>query len=171
MAALRPRAEENAGRAEPLLATGLSRSRWLGSHVAVALTGGTVLLVLAGLCFGISGAASAGDGSLVLELTLAAAAYAPALWVTVGGAVLLFGWFPRAGAVAWIVAVYALPVGCLGPVLRLPDGLTNLSPFGHVPRLPAAPMTWTPLLALTAVAAGLVALGLVGLRRRDLDTT
>ncbi|MFB8022073.1 ABC transporter permease [Streptomyces rubiginosohelvolus] len=170
MAALRPRAEENAGRAEPLLATGLSRDRWLGSHVAVALTGGTALLVLAGLCFGVSGAASAGDGSLVLELTLAAAAYAPALWVTVGVAVLLFGWFPRAGAVAWIVPVYAFLVGYLGPILQLPDGLTNLSPFGHVPQLPAAGMTWTPLLALTAVAAGLIALGLAGFRRRDLDT-
>ncbi|MBK3528238.1 ABC transporter permease [Streptomyces sp. MBT67] len=170
MAALRPRAEENAGRAEPLLATGLSRDRWLGSHVAVALTGGTALLVLAGLCFGVSGAASAGDGSLVLELTLAAAAYAPALWATVGVAVLLFGWFPRAGAVAWIVPVYAFLVGYLGPVLQLPDGLTNLSPFGHVPQLPAAGMTWTPLLALTAVAAGLIALGLAGFRRRDLDT-
>ncbi|MGW1155595.1 ABC transporter permease [Streptomyces rubiginosohelvolus] len=170
MAALRPRAEENAGRAEPLLATGLSRNRWLGSHVAVALTGGTALLVLAGLCFGVSGAASAGDGSLVLELTLAAAAYAPALWVTVGVAVLLFGWFPRAGAVAWIVPVYAFLVGYLGPILQLPDGLTNLSPFGHVPQLPAAGMTWTALLALTAVAAGLIALGLAGFRRRDLDT-
>ncbi|MFJ2850289.1 ABC transporter permease [Streptomyces rubiginosohelvolus] len=170
MAALRPRAEENAGRAEPLLATGLSRNRWLGSHVAVALAGGTALLVLAGLCFGVSGAASAGDGSLVLELTLAAAVYAPALWVTVGVAVLLFGWFPRAGAVAWIVPVYAFLVGYLGPILQLPVGLTNLSPFGHVPQLPAAPMTWTPLLALTAVAAGLIALGLAGFRRRDLDT-
>ncbi|PVC91070.1 ABC transporter permease [Streptomyces sp. CS131] len=170
MAALRLRAEENAGRAEPLLATGLSRSGWLGSHVAVALTGGTALLLLAGLGFGVSGAASAGDGSLVLELTLAAAAYAPALWVTVGVAVLLFGWFPRAGAVAWIVPVYAFLVGYLGPILRFPDGLTNLSPFGHVPRLPAAPMAWTPLLALTAVAAGLIVLGLAGFRRRDLDT-
>lgn len=63
MAALRPRAEESAGRAEPLLATGLSRNRWLGSHVAVALEGGTALLVLAGLGFGLIGAASAGDGA------------------------------------------------------------------------------------------------------------
>lgn len=39
MAALRPRAEESAGRAEPLLATGLSRDRWVGSHVAIALAG------------------------------------------------------------------------------------------------------------------------------------
>jgi ABC-2 type transport system permease protein len=170
MAALRPRAEESAGRAEPLLATGLSRNRWLGSHVAVALAGGTMLMVLAGLGFGLSGAASAGDGGLVLELTGAAAAYAPALWVTVGVAVLLFGWFPRAGAAAWIVPVYAFLVGYLGPILQLPDWTKNLSPFGHVPQLPAAGMNWTPLLALTAVAAGLILLGLAGFRRRDLDT-
>ncbi|MFD0040808.1 ABC transporter permease, partial [Streptomyces anulatus] len=170
MAALRPRAEESAGRAEPLLATGLSRNRWLGSHVAVALAGGTVLLVLAGLGFGLAGAASAGDGGLVLDLVGAAVAYAPALWVTVGVAVLLFGWFPRAGAVAWTVPVYAFLVGYLGPILQLPDWMKNLSPFGHVPQLPAAGMNWTPLLALTAVAAGLILLGLMGFRRRDLET-
>ncbi|MFF8744470.1 ABC transporter permease [Streptomyces californicus] len=170
MAALRPRTEENAGRAEPLLATGLSRNRWLGSHLAIALAGGTALLVLAGLGFGLSGAASTGDAGLVLELTGAAAAYAPALWATAGVAVLLHGWFPRAAAAAWIVPVYGFLVGYLGPVLRLPEGLRNLSPFGHVPRLPAAEPAWTPLLVLTAVAAGLIALGLAGFRRRDLDT-
>ncbi|HEV7625424.1 MAG TPA: ABC transporter permease, partial [Streptomyces sp.] len=76
IAAARPRAEETAGRAEPLLATGLSRVRWLWSHLAVALLGGTVTLLLAGLGFGISGAASTGDGDLVLSLTGAALAYA-----------------------------------------------------------------------------------------------
>ncbi|MEU0955009.1 ABC transporter permease [Streptomyces niveus] len=170
MATLRPRAEESAGRAEPLLATGLSRDRWLGSHVAVALAGGTALLLVAGLGFGLSGAASVGDGGLVLQLVGAALAYAPALWVTVGVAVALFGWFPRAGTAAWIVPVYAFVVGYLGSVLQFPDWMNNLSPFGHVPQLPAAGMSWTPMLVLTALAAGLIRLGLAGFRRRDLET-
>ncbi|QHY97148.1 ABC-2 family transporter protein [Streptomyces sp. S4.7] len=170
MATLRPRAEESAGRAEPLLATGLSRDRWVGSHVAVALAGGTALLLVAGLGFGVSGAASVGDGGLVLELVGAALAYAPALWVTVGVAVTLFGWFPRAGTAAWIVPVYAFLVGYLGSILQFPGWMNNLSPFGHVPQLPAAGMSWTPVLVLTALAAGLIALGLAGFRRRDLET-
>ncbi|MFD3521303.1 ABC transporter permease [Streptomyces sp. NPDC058653] len=170
MATLRPRAEENAGRAEPVLATGLSRDRWVGSHVAVSLAGGTALLLLAGLGFGIAGAGSTGDGGLVLRLTGAALAYAPALWVTVGVAVVLFGWYPRAGSAAWAVPVYAFVVGYLGPILDLPDWLNNLSPFGHVPQLPAADMSWTPMAVLTAVAAGLIWLGLAGFRRRDLET-
>jgi ABC-2 type transport system permease protein len=170
MAALRPRAEETAGRAEPLLATGLSRGRWAGSHLAVAAGGGTLVLLLAGLGFGIAGAASTGDGVLVPKLAGAALAYAPALWVTVGVAVVLFGWFPRASAVAWAVPVYAFVVGYLGQILRFPDWMNNLSPFGHVPRLPAAELEWTPLLVLTLVAAALVWLGLAGLGRRDVET-
>ncbi|MEG3628574.1 ABC transporter permease [Streptomyces poriticola] len=170
MAALRPRSEETAGRAEPLLATGLSRSRWTGSHLAVAMGGGTLVLLLAGLGFGAAGAASTGDAALLGKLVGAALAYAPALWVTVGVAVVLFGWFPRANAAAWIVPVYAFVVGYLGQILQFPGWMNNLSPFGHVPRLPAAELDWTPLLVLTLVAAGLVWLGLAGFRRRDLET-
>ncbi|MGW7356605.1 ABC transporter permease [Streptomyces sp. NPDC054802] len=170
MAALRPRAEETGGRAEPLLATGLSRGRWVGSHLAVAMAGGTALLLLAGLGFGLTGAASASDAGLFLTLLGAVLAYAPALWVTVGVAVVLFGWFPRASAAAWVVPVYAFVVGYLGRLLQFPDWMNNLSPFGHVPQLPAAQMTWTPLLVLTLLAAGLVWVGREGFRRRDVET-
>ncbi|MGW8062326.1 ABC transporter permease [Streptomyces ziwulingensis] len=170
MTALRPRAEETSGRAEPLLSTALSRGRWAGSHLAVAIGCGTLVLLLAGLGMGLAGAASTGDGGLLPELVGAALAYAPALWVTAGVAAVLFGWFPRASAAAWIVPAYAFVVGYLGQILRFPDWMNNLSPFGHVPRLPAADMEWTPLLVLTLVAAGLVWLGLAGFRRRDLET-
>ncbi|WP_030547549.1 ABC transporter permease [Streptomyces albus] len=170
MAALRPRAEESAGRAEPLLATGLSRTRWVLSHLAVAAVGGVVLLAVAGLGFGIMGAAATGDGDLVWKLTGAAIAYAPALWFTIGFAVALFGWVPRYGTLAWLIPVYSFVVGYLGQMLQFADWLNNLSPFGHVPQLPAADLEWPPLLILTALAAGLVWLGLLGFRRRDLET-
>ncbi|GAB2776564.1 ABC transporter permease [Streptomyces daliensis] len=170
MATLRPRAEESAGRAEPLLATGLSRTRWAGSHLVIAVVGGTAALLLAGLGFGLAGAASTGDGALVAKLTGAALAYAPALWVTAGLATLLFGWLPRATAAVWLVPVYAFVVGYLGQILQFPAWMNNLSPFGHVPQLPAHDLEWAPLLILTAVAAALFALGLAGFRRRDLET-
>ena len=46
--ALRARAEETSGRAEPVLATATSRSAWLGSHLTVALAGSALVLVAAG---------------------------------------------------------------------------------------------------------------------------
>jgi ABC-2 type transport system permease protein len=170
MAALRSRSEESAGRAEPLLATGLSRTRWAWSHLSVTLAGGTFTLLLAGLGFGVAGAASTGDGGLVLSLAGAALAYAPALWVTAGVVAVLFGWLPRIAAAAWAVPAYAFLVGYLGQILQFPDWMNDLSPFGHVPQLPAGDLDWTPLAVLTAVAAVLIAVGLAGFRRRDLET-
>ncbi|NSC22909.1 ABC transporter permease [Streptomyces albus subsp. chlorinus] len=170
MAALRPRAEETAGRVEPLLATALSRTRWLGSHLALALGGGTLVLLTGALGLGLAGAASAGDGGLTGRLLGAGLAYAPALWVTGGVAVLLYGWAPRLAPLAWAVPAYGFVVGYLGKLLDLPGWLNDLSPFGHVPQLPSADMRWAPMAWLTLLAAALVAAGLLGFRRRDLET-
>jgi ABC-2 type transport system permease protein len=170
MGMLRPRAEETGGRAEPVLATGLSRTRWLVSHLCVTLAGGTLIMMLAGLGFGVAGAASADDTGLVVELIGASLAYVPALWTTAGVALVLFGWLPRASAVAWIVPGYAFFVVFLGELTGLPDGLRNLSPIGQVPQVPAAELEWTPLLVMTALAVALCWLGLAGFRRRDLET-
>jgi ABC-2 type transport system permease protein len=170
MATLRARSEETAGRAEPVLSTALSRSRWLWSHLAIALIGGTAILVFGALFLGATGAPAADDSSLFLKALAASLAYAPALWVTAGVAVALFGWFPRASALAWVVVVYGFIVGYLGQILQFPDGLTNLSPFGHVPGLPVEDFNAIPLLILTSLAAGLIALGIYGFNRRDLET-
>ena len=53
-------------------------------------------------------------------------------------------------------------------VLRLPDWTRQLSPFEHIPALPAESLRWPPILALLAVAAALVAVGFATFRRRDL---
>ncbi|MBB0245877.1 ABC transporter permease [Streptomyces alkaliphilus] len=169
LASLRIRAEETGGRAESLLATGLSRARWVGGHLAVALLGSTAALVAGGLVLGVTGALALGDGGLVGSVLGASLAYGPALWMTVGVTAVLIGWAPRASVVAWVVPVGAFVLGYLGTLLDFPQWLINLSPFTHVPRLPAREMAWTPLLVLTALAAGLLWLGLVGLRRRDLE--
>jgi ABC-2 type transport system permease protein len=165
---LRPRSEESAGRAEPVLATAVSRVEWVGSHLAVALIGSAVLLLVAGLGLGISASSSLGDGSVLPRVIGATMAYAPAVWLTVGLAVALFGLAPRATLLVWILIAYAGLIGMFADLLGLPDWTVDLSPFGHVPLLPAVGMRWTPIVLLTAIAAALIAVGLVGFRRRDL---
>ncbi|MEV0979719.1 hypothetical protein [Streptomyces sp. NPDC049915] len=49
-----------------------------------------------------------------------------------------------------------------------PRAVVNLSPFGHLPKLPGGEMAWGPVRVLVGLAAVLVAVGLVGVRRRDL---
>lgn len=170
LAAQRLRSEENDGRAEPVLATGLSRTRWVASHLAVAMVGGAVVLLLAGLGFGAAGAITTDDPGLLPKLLGAALAYVPAVWVTAGVAAALFGLLPRAAALAWLVPSYAFVAGYLGRVLQFPEWMRDLSPFGHVPQLPADDLTLAPLIVLTVVAAALIAVGVTAFRRRDVGT-
>jgi ABC-2 type transport system permease protein len=58
----------------------------------------------------------------------------------------------------------------VGPALNLPQVVLDLSPFGHLPKLPGGEMDWPPVLILTGLAVVLVAGGLVGLRRRDVSS-
>jgi ABC-2 type transport system permease protein len=67
----------------------------------------------------------------------------------------------------WAALVTCLLIGQLGPVLQLDQWVLDLSPFTHVPQLPGAELTWTPLLWLTALALALTVAGLAGFRRRD----
>jgi len=164
---LRLRTEESSGRVEALLATAVPRARWASSHLAVALGGSALIMVLSGLGMGLTYGISAGDMGQVGRLVGAALAFIPALWVLVGLAFALFGLAPRAVGLAWGALVACLVIGLFGVLLDLPGWVMDLSPFQHVPQMPAAGFEALPTLVLTAVAAGLLALGFAGFRRRD----
>jgi ABC-2 type transport system permease protein len=136
--------------------------------VAAALLGSVVVLGANGLGAGIADAINSDDGGQVLRLLAAGLVPTPAVWVLVGIAVALFGLAPRAVAAAWGALGACFLLSLLGPLLGLPDWVLDVSPFAHVPELPAADFSAAPLLALSAVAAALVVLGLAAFRRRDL---
>ncbi|MFD3480225.1 ABC transporter permease [Streptomyces sp. NPDC058695] len=160
---LRLSGEETSQRAEPLLAAAVGRLRWAAGHLVIAFGGAALIMVIGGLGLGIGYGKSFGPvlGACVTQLA--------AIWVIGGLAVLLFGVFPRAAVAAWAVAGIALLIGWIGPAFDLPQSVMNLSPFGHLPKLPGGDMAWTPVLTLTAIAVVFVAAGLTGLRRRDLS--
>ncbi|MGW8827995.1 hypothetical protein ACWGN4_06700, partial [Streptomyces massasporeus] len=60
--------------------------------------------------------------------------------------------------------------GWVGPALDAPQAVLDVSPFGHLPKLPGGSMEWGPVAVLTGVAVLLVAAGLAGLRHRDMST-
>ncbi|MFP3900208.1 MAG: ABC transporter permease [Acidimicrobiia bacterium] len=165
--ALRLRSEETAGRAEPLLATPVSRGRWMASHLLIAFAGSALVIVASGFGLGLADAIIAGDAAQVPRLTVASLAQIPAVWVLVGVAVALFGWLPRLVALAWVVLAGSVVVGLLADVLDLPGWARDLSPFEHVPAVPAVAWSVPPLAILLAAAASLTAAGVAGFRRRD----
>ena len=139
-----------------------------GGQLALAVVGTVLILAACGLGAGIADAISTDDAGRVLVLLGSAVALAPAVWVLVGVAVALFGVVPRAAPAAWGVLGACFLLLYLGPLLSLPEWVRDLSPYSHIPPLPAADLTVAPLLALTAIAAALIGVGLLGFRRRDM---
>jgi ABC-2 type transport system permease protein len=169
-ALLRMRSEESSGRLEAVLATGVARSRWMWSHIAIAVIGTTGLMALMGLAAAAVFGLLEGDmATQVAELVPAALARVPASLAVAAIAVAAFGLLPRwAVSLSWAALGVFLSLSVLGPLFDLPQGLLDISPFTHVPAAPSVDLTAGPLLAMGAVAAALVALGLLSFRRRDL---
>ncbi|GAA0926856.1 exporter of polyketide antibiotics [Kribbella koreensis] len=168
-AALRLRSEETALRAEPLLATGVTRYQWLASHVLMALLGTGALVLVGGLGSGISSGASLGNMGRQLPRMLAAAAVQlPAIWLVTALVVLLFGLAPKLITAAWALFGAFILLGQFGPLFDLPQALMDISPYAHTPRLPGGDFSATPVVVLAAIATALLLTGATTFRRRDI---
>jgi ABC-2 type transport system permease protein len=166
--ALRLRSEETAGRAELMLTTGLTRHRWLLGGLLVTALGSVTVVLAGGVGVGVAYALTIGDVTQVGRLVAASAVYVPAALLLGGLAALLVGWLPRAVAVAWGALAFCFVIGWLGGLLQPPDWVSNLSPYSHVPQVPAEAVQAAPLVTLSALTVATVALAVVGLRRRDI---
>ncbi|MGW5717527.1 ABC transporter permease [Amycolatopsis sp. NPDC003865] len=158
-ATLKLRAEEAAGRAEPVLATAVGRTGWTLAHLTFALAGSAFLLAVTGLATG------AAYGS---SLVPAALAQLPAVWVLAGLSTLLIGFLPRFAAAAWGLLGAFLLLSLVGSALQWNDAVLGISPFQHLARLPGGTFSVTPVVWLVAIAAAAGAGGLAALRRRDI---
>ncbi|MGD6753043.1 ABC transporter permease [Streptomyces sp. BH105] len=161
-AVLRLSGEETSQRAEPVLANAVGRTAWAGGHLVIAFAGAALIMLLGGVGLAVGHGHEFGAviGACLVQLA--------AIWTLGGVAVLLYGLVPRAAVAAWAAAGAALLIGWIGPALKLPQAVMDVSPFGHLPKLPGGDMTWGPVLVEVVLAAVFVAVGLVGLRRRDM---
>lgn len=168
--ALRLRSEETALRAEPLLATPVSRWRWAVGSLTVTAAGTAKVLASTGLGAGLAFAVVDSDLGHVPALLGATLAYLPAALLLGAVGVLLVGWLPRASGAVWGLFAAFVVIGWLGELLQLPAAVLDASPYTRTPQLPMADWSWAPVAVLTLLALAAAAAGLVGLRRRDLAT-
>jgi ABC-2 type transport system permease protein len=108
------------------------------------------------------------DPGQITRLMGIALVYAPAAWLIVGLAALVFGWAPRAAAaVAWVAVGYCTVVALFADSFNLPDWFGDASPFAHTPQAPSESVTAGPLIAIAALVILVLAGGFLGFRRRD----
>jgi ABC-2 type transport system permease protein len=159
--------DESSGRTEIVLATPLSRRRWLGSGGIAVLLGIAAFVGLTMLGIGLGGATVGGDLLTPIVGTLSLALYAAAL-AGIGIAVAGLVRAGIAGPVVALVTILTWLFDFLGPALSLPDPIQQLALSSHL----GQPMIgiWDPggIVACLVLAVGGIALGLWGIRRRDL---
>ncbi|MBL7490753.1 ABC transporter permease [Frankia sp. AgB1.9] len=170
-AVLRLRAEEAAGRAEPVLATAVGRLRWAAGHLIFACLGPAVAMLLAGAVTGL--VYGAGAGGLARETgrgVVAAATQLPAVAVLAAAALAVFGLWPRLWPASWAALIGCLLISLVGSGLNLDHWLLDVSPFTHTTRAAGGAVSPLPLVVLCLLALGFGAAGLLGLRRRDVPS-
>ncbi|BBX72518.1 ABC transporter permease [Mycobacterium shinjukuense] len=166
---LRLHQEEAGQRAETLLAGAVSRTRWLSSHLVMALAGSAAAIMVSGLVGGLAYGAAAGDVAGKLPTVVGTAAVQlPAVWLLSAVTVGLFGLAPRFTPVAWAVLVSFVALYLLGSLAGFPQWLLDLEPFAHTPRVGAGHFTAVPMLWLLTIDAALIVMGAMAFRRRDL---
>lgn len=168
----RIQAEETSGRLELMLSTQHSRLRWVIGYAAFAIVSSGVILYATGIAAGLTyGLISNDVWNQTWNMGLAILVGVPAIAVFVGLATVLFGLLPRLYTpLVWTSLGACLVIYQLGVVLKLPEWVLNVSPFTHTPAIPAEAIDFTPLWIMTAIAVGLLTIGLALYRQRDLVT-
>ena len=163
------RDEESAGHLENLLATNISRLRWIVLHVGTVLICSLAMLAITGaglaLCVNMLSDVHVNIG----EYTLAGLSYGPAILLFIGLYLLLFGIIPRvAGLVTW--AYYGLVVFMtwLAPIMNIDKWIMNTSVLEHMPAAPSEDIELAPLLWITGLAVMLIIVGIASWSRRNL---
>lgn len=158
-------ADESAGRTEAVLATATSRTRWIAATLAVSLLGSAWLMVVAGA--GLWVGYLAADGHDPIGVLTASLAWIPAVWTVAALAAAIFALRSRLTALAWALPLAFLALTLVADLLDLPGWVAGLSPFAHVPLVPAASFDWEPELGLLGATTALTLFALWRFRRRD----
>lgn len=168
MAMLKLVGEEKKGRTEHILSRAISRTRLMASSLILSIVTSFVMLSLTGIGLWSAGTAVMDDGIAFGKIYSAAMVYLPALWVMIGITVLLIGLVPRFSGFIWAYLLYSFIVVYLGGLLKFPDWMAKLSPYGHIPQLPVEDMDYIKASVLIIIAAALAVLGFIGYNKRDI---
>ena len=161
-------ADEEARRHTAVFAAPVPRRRWFLVEARTAVAGTVALAAGAGL------AAWAGAATVGADIAPAAAVggalnVLPVAWLSLGAALLAYGWIPQATFVIGAVpAVGGFLLQVLAESLRWPAWALNLSPYQHLQAVPYESVNWTGAVGMTLLAVLLAAIGLLGFQRRDL---
>ena len=165
---LKLKGEEKRGQLEPILSKSVSRSKLLGSYMLLSLISGFIMLSLAILGLWVAADSVMDDPISLQSFLKAGLVYLPALWIMIGIGVATIGIKPKLTGLTYLFLGYSFFVVYLGSMLKLPEWMANLSPYGHIPQIPVEEVSYLTLAILIFIAIALTLVGFIGFRNRDI---
>ena len=172
-ALLKMRSEEVKGHLENVASTAVGRMRWMVSHIVWIVLGAALIMFTAGVATGTVHALVSDAGwNEPLRIGLIGLAQLPPILAIAGAIALVYGLRSSWSTIfAWGSFVGVLVITQLGALLRFPQWVMNISPFGHMSNYPVEPLARTPIVVMLIFALVTIVLGLVAFRNRDIETT
>jgi ABC-2 type transport system permease protein len=162
------RHEEADERLETLLSLPLSRRRWLGGRLVLAVAGASAISLAAGLLTWV-GAESGGVSISLAGMLEAGLNCLPVALMFLGIAALTYAILPRASAgLSYGLVTVAFLWDLFGSLLGVPKWLVEATPFAHVGLVPAQPFRADAAVIMLGIAAASALAAVWFFQRRDL---
>jgi len=174
--------DDSRGLLEAQLAGGVSRLGWILQRLLVTVIGTVLLLLIGGLFFGVSCAASLHDWSYLPLVLGAVFVHFPSMLALLGVVVFCFGWLPRlAIPLGWVFEGATWFALIVLMTLNIPQSVIRFLPFLNLSTVPATTLTWQTgagahmlswwrFFFMLGVALVLIIVGLIGFRRRNVPS-
>lgn len=160
--------EETSGRIDHMLGRRISRSKLLITYTGFSVIVAVVMNSLAAIGLWMASQHVMAEPFTFATVIMASALYIPAIAGMIALAVVSVGIVPKWSALIWLYMVCGFITLYLGNLLKIPEWAKRLSPYGWVPEWPMTEMEWMGEIGLLAAATLLLAVGVLGYRKRDI---
>ena len=94
--------------------------------------------------------------------------YLFALLFMIGLTLFLIGYYPQASGFIWLYLGYSFFSLYLGELLKIPEWMKKLTPFGYIPKLPIDNVNYLTLSLMTIISLTFIIIGFIGYNKRDI---
>ena len=162
--------KEEKDHSEMVLSRPVSRFEWMGSYLTVAFAGSALILLILGLASGLGWSIASKEFNHFYPVLIMSISKIPSVWAIIGISTLLYGWFPRIGAILnWIILGVFIFIEMLWEAGIVGWSALKWTPFAYAHySIPIHELSIVPLIVLIVVATVLTWLGFIGFRRRSI---
>ena len=141
----------------------------MGSFLGVAVVTAVIMQMVSVLGLWAGASAVVEDPFSLGSALQGALVYVPVIWILIGLAAFLIGFAPKAANLTWLYLGYTFFAIYFGSLLKVPEWIRKLSPWGHIPNVPLESVSPATVFTITVLSIALMGLGLYGYNRRDIS--